>query len=54
MEFKDLFEQFNTEGKLSLPNGTVNLTIFLNCLYILKCDYEQDKRAQTFFRIILH
>lgn len=24
MEFKDLFEQFNTEGKLSLPNGTVN------------------------------
>ena len=24
MEFKDLFEQFNTEGKLRLPNGTVS------------------------------
>lgn len=24
MEFQNLFEQFNNEGKLSLPNGTIN------------------------------
>lgn len=24
MEFKNLFEQFNTKGKLSLPNDTIN------------------------------